>query len=158
MEKLLTLGEAIEMAKATRLENKTLALANGAFDLLHVGHVRYLQGAKQEADVLLVALNSDASVRTLKGPPRPIVPQEERAELLCALACVDWVLVFEELNVRHLIRALRPDVHVKGRDYSPGSIPERAETEAYGGRVAIAGDEKRHSTTEVVSKLLGGRL
>ncbi|MCL2626268.1 MAG: adenylyltransferase/cytidyltransferase family protein [Cystobacterineae bacterium] len=144
------------MAEATRLANKSLALANGAFDLLHVGHVRYLQGAKQEADVLLVALNSDASVRALKGPPRPIVPQEERAELLCALSCVDWVLLFDALDVRHLIRTLKPDVHVKGRDYSPDSIPERAETQAYGGRVAIAGDEKRHSTTEVVHKLLGG--
>ena len=156
MEKLLTLAAAVEVAKAARLENKTLALANGAFDLLHVGHLRYLQGAKQEADLLLVAINSDTSVRALKGPPRPIVPQEERAELLCALSCVDWVVVFDELDVRHLIRALKPDVHVKGRDYCPDTIPERAEIEAYGGRVAVAGDEKNHSTTEVLSKLKEG--
>jgi len=155
-EKLLTLEAAVEKAKALRFENKSLALANGAFDLLHVGHVRYLQGAKQEADVLLVAVNSDASVRALKGPSRPIIPQEERAELLCALSCVDWVVLFDELDVRHLIRSLKPNVHVKGRDYRPETIPEREEVEAQGGRVAVAGDEKNHSTTEVLSKLLGG--
>jgi rfaE bifunctional protein nucleotidyltransferase chain/domain len=157
VEKLLTLGAAVEMAKAARLENKTLALANGAFDLLHVGHLRYLQGAKQEADLLLVAVNSDASVRALKGPARPVVPQDERAELLCGLSCVDGVLVFDEPDVRHLIRTLKPDVHVKGRDYRPDTIPERAEVEAYGGRVAVAGDEKNHSTTEVLSKLKEGK-
>jgi rfaE bifunctional protein nucleotidyltransferase chain/domain len=155
VEKLLTLDAAVEVAKALRLENKSLALANGAFDLLHVGHLRYLQGAKQEADVLLVALNSDASVRALKGPLRPVVPERERAELLCALSCVDWVVVFDELDVRRLIRSLKPDVHVKGRDYRPDTIPERDEVEACGGRVAVAGDEKNHSTTEVLSRLLG---
>jgi len=156
VKKLLTLDAAVEMARDLRLKNKTLALANGAFDLLHVGHLRYLQGAKQEADVLLVAVNSDTSVRALKGPTRPVVPQAERAELLCALSCVDWVVVFEALDVKSLIRTLKPDVHVKGRDYLPETIPERAEVEAYGGRVAVAGDEKNHSTTEVVSKLWGG--
>ena len=157
MEKLLTLALAVEKAKALRLEGKSLALANGAFDLLHVGHLRYLQGAKREADVLLVAVNSDASVRALKGPSRPVIPQAERAELLCALSCTDWVVLFDELDVRGLIRALKPDVHVKGRDYSAETVPERDEVEAYGGRVAIAGDEKNHSTTQVLSSLLGGR-
>jgi len=157
VEKLLTFDAAVEKARAIRLENKSLALANGAFDLLHVGHLRYLQGAKQEADVLFVAINSDASVRALKGPTRPVIPQEERAELLCALSCVDWVVLFDELDVRRLLRALKPDVHVKGRDYLPETIPERDEVEAYGGRVAVAGDEKNHSTTEVVSRLLGVR-
>jgi len=156
LEKLLTFELAVRKVQALRLENKSLALANGAFDLLHVGHVRYLQGAKAQADLLLVAVNSDASVRALKGPSRPVIPQEERAELLCALSCVDWVLIFDELDVRHLIRALKPDVHVKGRDYLPQSIPEREEVEAQGGRVAVAGDEKNHSTTAVLSRLLGG--
>jgi rfaE bifunctional protein nucleotidyltransferase chain/domain len=130
-----------------------VALTNGAFDLLHVGHVRYLAGAAALADRVVVAVNSDASVRALKGEGRPVVPQAERAELLAALECVDAVLIFEDRDVRAVIRALKPEVHVKGTDYTPQSIPERAEVEAYGGTVAVAGDPKDHSTTQLVADL-----
>ena len=123
------------------------------FDLLHVGHVRYLEAAKQLADRLVVAVNSDASTRAYKGPGRPVIPQAERAELIRALRCTDLVLIFDEPDVRTVIRALKPDVHVKGTDYTPESIPERAEVEAYGGRVAVAGDPKDHSTTALLTKL-----
>lgn len=148
-----SLEAAAETVAAWRAEGRTVALANGVFDLLHVGHVRYLQGAKALADRLVVAVNSDASTRAYKGPGRPVIPEHERAELVAALACTDLVVVFQEPDVRRVIRALKPDVHVKGTDYTPESIPERAEVEAYGGRVAVAGDPKNHSTTELVSKL-----
>jgi rfaE bifunctional protein nucleotidyltransferase chain/domain len=135
---------------------RTIALANGIFDLFHVGHLRYLQGAKAEADLLLVAVNGDASTRAYKGPGRPVVPEDERAEIVAGLACVDYVVIFPWPDVVPIIRALRPDVHVKGTDYTPETIPEAAEVRAYGGRVAVAGDEKRHSTTELLGKLEGG--
>ena len=136
---------------------KTLALANGVFDLFHVGHLRYLQGARAEADLLLVAVNSDASTRANKGPGRPVVPEDERAEILAGLACVDYVVVFETRDPVPVIRALRPDVHVKGTDYTPETIPEAAEVRAYGGRVAVAGDPKDHSTTDLLGKLEASR-
>jgi len=136
-----------------RAEGKRVALANGVFDLLHVGHVRYLQGARALADVLVVAVNSDASTRANKGPGRPVIPEHERAELLAALACVDAVVVFGDRDVRAIIRALRPDVHVKGTDYTPEGIPERDEVLAYGGKVAVAGDPKDHSTSALVKQL-----
>ncbi len=129
-------------------------MANGAFDLLHVGHLRYLEGAKALGSRLVVAVNSDASVRALKGPSRPVVPELERAELLAGLACVDAVVLFDTLDVRPVIRALQPHVHAKGTDYTVDSVPERDEVERYGGRVAIAGDPKDHSTTAVLSKLI----
>jgi rfaE bifunctional protein nucleotidyltransferase chain/domain len=128
-------------------------MANGVFDLLHVGHVRYLQGAKALADRLVVAVNSDASTRALKGPDRPMIPESERAELLEALACTDAVVIFSERDVRTVLRAIRPNVHVKGTDYTPDSIPERDEVASWGGRVAVAGDPKDHSTTDLVKKL-----
>lgn len=136
-----------------RAAGQTVALANGVFDLLHVGHLRYLEGARRLADRLVVAINSDASTRAYKGPGRPVIPEGERAELVAALRCVDAVLLFDEPDVRRVIRTLRPDVHVKGTDYTPETIPERDEVEAYGGRSAVAGDPKNHSTTELVSKL-----
>jgi len=139
-------------ARATAA-GKTVALANGIFDLFHVGHLRYLQGAKAEADLLLVAVNSDASTRAYKGPGRPIIPEDERAEIVAGLACVDFVVVFPSQDVVPIIRALKPDVHVKGTDYTPETIPEAAEVKAYGGRVAVAGDPKDHSTTELLGKL-----
>jgi rfaE bifunctional protein nucleotidyltransferase chain/domain len=147
------LDEAKKMVDAWRAQGLTVALANGVFDLLHVGHVRYLEAAKLLADRLVVAVNSDASTRAYKGPTRPVIPELERAELLRALRCTDLVLLFEETDVRTVIRALKPDVHVKGTDYTPESIPERAEVEAYGGRVAVAGDPKNHSTTALISKI-----
>jgi rfaE bifunctional protein nucleotidyltransferase chain/domain len=151
--KILPLARVAERVAREKAAGRTVALANGVFDLLHVGHVRYLEGAKALADVLVVAVNSDASTRRNKGPDRPVIPEAERAELVAALACTDLVLVFDEPDVRGVIRALRPDVQVKGTDYTAESIPERAEVEAYGGRVAIAGDPKDHSTTELARKL-----
>jgi D-glycero-beta-D-manno-heptose 1-phosphate adenylyltransferase len=132
---------------------KTIALANGVFDLFHVGHLRYLRGAKAEADLLVVAVNSDVSTRANKGPTRPIVPEAERAEIVEALACVDHVVLFDSKDVVPIIRALRPDVQVKGTDYTPETIPEAAEVRAYGGRVAVAGDPKDHSTTDLLARL-----
>jgi len=147
------LDDARKTVEGWRAQGLTVALANGVFDLLHVGHVRYLEAAKLLADRLVVAVNSDASTRAYKGPNRPVIPELERAELLRALRCTDLVLLFEETDVRTVIRALKPDVHVKGTDYTPESIPERAEVEAYGGRVAVAGDPKNHSTTALISKI-----
>lgn len=151
--KLCALFEAAAEVEALRRAGKRIALANGIFDLLHVGHVRYLEGARELADALVVAVNSDRSARALKGEGRPVVPEAERAELVAALACTDLVLVFDEPDVRSVIRALRPDVHVKGTDYTPESIPERAEVEAYGGTVAVAGDPKDHSTTALWERI-----
>ncbi len=153
MTKFMSLEAAAQQVQAWRAAGQTIALANGVFDLLHVGHVRYLQGARALADRLVVAVNSDASTRALKGEGRPMVPETERVELLEALSCTDAVLLFSEPNVRHIIQRLKPDVQVKGTDYTVDTIPERSEVEAYGGRVAVAGDPKDHSTTETVQKL-----
>ncbi len=149
----MTLDDVKAQVEAWRQEGKTIALANGVFDLLHVGHLRYLQEAKTLADKLVVAVNSDASTRAYKGPGRPIIPEAERVELLRALRCTDLVFLFSEPDVRGVIRALKPDVHVKGTDYTPETIPERAEVEAYGGRTAVAGDPKNHSTTDLLGRL-----
>jgi rfaE bifunctional protein nucleotidyltransferase chain/domain len=138
-----------------RRAGDSIILANGGFDLLHVGHVRYLQAAKRLGGRLIVAVNADASVRALKGEGRPLMPAEERAEILAALADVDAVVIFPELDVRALIRDLRPDVHAKGTDYSAGNVPERDEVIACGGRVEIVGDPKEHSTTEMIRSRLG---
>jgi D-glycero-beta-D-manno-heptose 1-phosphate adenylyltransferase len=133
---------------------RTIALANGVFDLFHVGHLRYLEGAKALADVLVVAVNSDLSTRLQgKGPGRPLVPEAERAEIVTALACVDAVVIFDAKDVVPIIRALRPDVQVKGTDYTPETIPEAKEVQGYGGRVAVAGDPKDHSTTALLEAL-----
>ena len=148
-----SLSAAQRIVEGWRAQGLKVALANGVFDLLHVGHVRYLEAAKQLADRLVVAVNSDASTRAYKGPGRPVIPESERTELLRALRCIDLVLIFEESDVRAVIRALKPDVHVKGTDYTPETIPERAEVEAYGGTVAVAGDAKGHSTTALLSRL-----
>jgi rfaE bifunctional protein nucleotidyltransferase chain/domain len=153
MPKRLSMDDLPRVRAAASAGGRTIALANGVFDLFHVGHLRYLQGAKAEADLLVVAVNSDASTRANKGPGRPIVPEAERAEILEALACVDHVVLFESRDVVPVIRALRPDVQVKGTDYTPETIPEAAEVRAYGGRVAVAGDPKQHSTTELIGKL-----
>ncbi len=157
MQKRVALHDLPRLRAEARAEGKTIALANGVFDLFHVGHLRYLQGAKAEADLLVVAVNSDASTRIHKGPGRPIVPEGERAEILEALPCVDHVVLFDSKDVVPVIRALQPDVHVKGTDYTPETIPEAVEVRAYGGRVAIAGDPKDHSTSELIDKLAKGR-
>ncbi|BCS34757.1 hypothetical protein TBR22_A39830 [Luteitalea sp. TBR-22] len=136
-----------------RTRGETIALANGVFDLLHVGHLRYLQGAAAEADVLVVAVNDDACVRELKGADRPIVPEAARAELVEALRGVDYVVLFGDRTVGPLLEALRPDVHCKGTDYTVDTVPERAIVAAYGGRTAICGDPKDHSTRDIVARL-----
>ncbi|MFY0521744.1 adenylyltransferase/cytidyltransferase family protein [Archangium gephyra] len=157
LDKVQRLAEVVEQRERWRAEGKTVALANGVFDLIHVGHVRYLEGAKELADCLVVAVNSDASTRAYKGPGRPHIPEGERAEMVAALACTDRVMVFDEPNVRNIIRALKPDVHVKGTDYTPDTIPEGDEVRAYGGRVAVAGDPKNHSTTDLAQRLQAER-
>lgn len=128
-------------------------LANGCFDVLHAGHVRYLQAARSEGDLLVVAINSDSSVQKLKGPGRPILAEMNRAELVAALAAVDFVVIFDESDVRPLLRDLRPDVHAKGTDYTYESVPERDESEQLGIRIAIVGDEKRHSTRDLIAQI-----
>jgi D-glycero-beta-D-manno-heptose 1-phosphate adenylyltransferase len=140
-----------------RRAGERIVLANGNFDLLHVGHVRYLRGAKELGGKLVVAINSDESVQTLKGEGRPIMPAEERAEIVAALADVDAVIIFPELDVRGLIREIRPDVQAKGTDYTVESVPERDAVAEYGGRVAIVGDPKDHSTSEIIRSRLGPR-
>jgi rfaE bifunctional protein nucleotidyltransferase chain/domain len=155
--KRVALEDLPRVRAAASAAGKRIALANGVFDLFHVGHLRYLRGAKDEADLLVVAVNSDVSTRLNKGPGRPVVPETERAEILEALACVDHVVLFDSKDVVPVIRALRPDVHVKGTDYTPETIPEGAEVRAYGGRVAVAGDPKDHSTSELIEKLANGR-
>lgn len=153
--KIGSLDEVRERVEAARRRGLTVALANGVFDLLHVGHVRYLQGAKAEADVLVVGVNGDESVRRLKGPGRPVLPAPDRALLVAAQRAADHVLVFEEDDVTRLLRALRPDVHCKGTDYTPETVPEREVVRSYGGRVAIVGDAKDHDTRTLLERLRG---
>jgi len=153
----IALADLPAIRAAATAAGRTIALANGVFDLFHVGHLRYLEGAKAEADLLVVAVNSDVSTRLNKGPGRPVVPEGERAEIVAALACVDLVVLFDTRDVVPVIRALRPDVQVKGTDYTPDTIPEAAEVRSYGGRVAVAGDPKDHSTTELLARLEASR-
>ncbi len=148
------LGERVEKWRGA---GERIILANGNFDLLHVGHVRYLRGAKELGGKLVVAINSDESVRELKGEGRPVTPEEERAEIVAALGDVDAVVIFPELDVRALIREIRPDIQAKGTDYTVDSVPERDAVAEYGGRVAIVGDAKDHSTSEIIRSRLGPR-
>lgn len=149
---------ALETAIARdRAAGRTIALANGVFDLLHVGHVRYLQAAAAEADRLVVAVNADSSVRRLKGDGRPILDEGARAELVAALRGVDYVVIFEDDTVGPLLARLKPDVHCKGTDYTVESVPERAIVQAYGGRTAIVGDPKDHSTRDLLARLASDR-
>jgi rfaE bifunctional protein nucleotidyltransferase chain/domain len=139
-----------------RAAGRTIALANGCFDLLHVGHVRYLQAASAEADRLIVAVNTDRSVSSLKGSGRPILGAADRAELVAAVRGVDYVIVFDDATVERLLLHLKPDVHCKGTDYTLDSVPERAVVQSYGGRTAIVGDPKNHSTRNLLARLLRG--
>jgi len=152
--KLKTLPQLRRIVTREKAKRRTIVLANGGFDLVHAGHVRYLRAAKDCGDVLLVALNSDASVRRLKGPGRPILPQAERAEIIGAFEFVDYVTIFDEPNVESILRALKPDVQAKGSDYSKKTVPERETVLAYGGRIAIAGGPKIRSTSEVIPRIL----
>ena len=148
--KIVSRAELRQRVRAWRRAGERVTLANGCFDVLHVGHVRYLHGARALADRLVVAVNSDRSVRALKGAGRPVMPSEERAEILAALADVDAVVIFGEKDVRAIIREIRPDFQAKGTDYTVTSVPEREEVEACGGQVAIVGDPKDHSATEII--------
>ena len=155
--KIVSRGELQQRVADWRLAGERVTLANGCFDLLHVGHVRYLHAARELGGKLIVAVNADASVRALKGEGRPVMPAEERAEILASIEDVDAVVVFPENDVRAIIREIRPDFHAKGTDYTAESVPERAEVEACGGRVVIVGDPKNHSATEIIRSRLGPR-
>jgi len=133
---------------------RKVVLANGCFDILHVGHVRYLEGARKLGDVLVVAINSDRSVRALKGDDRPILSENERVALVSALRCVDHVVVFDESDVTRVLDVLKPSVHAKGTDYTEATVPEREQVLAYGGQVRITGDPKDHSTRDVIRRIL----
>ena len=158
--KILTLEQLLGRVREARARpdeiearGRGIVLANGCFDILHVGHVRYLTGARAEGDLLVAGVNSDASVRRLKGPGRPVLGERARAELVAACAAVDYVVVFEEDTVENLLLALRPDVHAKGTDYTAETVPERDVVRGYGGRVAIVGDPKTHSTSELFAAI-----
>jgi len=138
-----------------RSEGRRISFANGCFDILHVGHVRYLDEAKKCGDVLVVGVNGDSSVRVLKGPGRPILPATARAELVAALGSVDYVVIFEETTARKVLLELRPDVHCKGTDYTVDTVPEREVVKSYGGTVRIVGDAKDHSTRELLARMAG---
>ncbi len=153
MAEILDRAALVERVTQDRARGLTVAFANGGFDLLHVGHTRYLEAAKREGDRLIVAINDDASVRGLKGPSRPILPQADRAELVAALRAVDYVVIFSEPTVAPLLELLKPDVHCKGTDYTIETVPERETVRAYGGRIAIVGDPKDHSTTDLLTRL-----
>jgi rfaE bifunctional protein nucleotidyltransferase chain/domain len=157
-EKILSREKLRACVESWRRAGEQITLANGAFDLLHVGHVRYLRGAKALGGRLVVAVNSDDSVRALKGEGRPVMPAEERAEIVAALADVDAVVIFSELDVRAIIREIRPDVQAKGTDYTVDSVPERAVVAEHGGRVEIVGDAKDHSTTEIIRARLSSEF
>jgi rfaE bifunctional protein nucleotidyltransferase chain/domain len=151
-QKIMTAHDLAAQVQRWRDAGEKIILANGCFDMLHVGHVRYLRAANELGGRLIVAVNSDSSARTLKGEGRPRVPENERAEILAALEAVDAVTIFAELDVHNLVRLVRPDIHAKGTDYTQENVPERETVVACGGRVAIVGDPKDHSTTETLRK------
>jgi rfaE bifunctional protein nucleotidyltransferase chain/domain len=151
--RVLSESELVDAVADDRVAGRTIAFANGCFDLLHVGHVRYLQGAAAEADRLIVAVNEDASVARLKGPGRPAMPANERAEIVAAIGVVDYVVTFADDTVERLLRRIQPDVHCKGTDYTVDTVPERAVVQAYGGRTAIVGDAKQHASRDLVKKI-----
>jgi len=148
-------AQLVEAIARERAAGKSIAFANGCFDLLHVGHLRYLQAAAGEADRLVVAVNDDASVAALKGAGRPILAAADRAELVAALRGVDYVVVFGDATVERLLLLLKPDVHCKGTDYTVDTVPERAIVASYGGRTAIVGDPKQHATRELLKRIAG---
>ena len=154
---VLTRNEIIALARVEREAGKTVVLTNGCFDLIHAGHIRYLAGAKALGEFLVVGINSDEQVTKLKGEGRPFIPEAERAEIVAAFRFVDAVTIFNEPTVDELIDALRPDVHAKGTDYTTETVPERERVRAYGGRVAIVGDPKDHSSTELIASVRGSQ-
>ncbi len=153
MGRVVTEAELVALIAEDRLAHRTVAFANGCFDVLHVGHVRYLDGARREAERLVVAVNDDDSVRALKGAGRPIMPAADRAEIVAALGVVDYVVLFPDATVERLLRLVRPDVHCKGTDYTPDTVPEREVVREYGGRVAIVGDPKERSSRDLIGRI-----
>src|SRR5215212_3701110 len=151
--RILERNRLIARVAIARKHGARIVLANGCFDILHVGHIRYLEGAKQLGDVLVVGVNTDEQVREQKGSGRPFVPERERAEIVAAVRAVDFVTIFQEPTVEQLLLAIRPDIHAKGTDYTEETVPERDVVRSYGGRVAIVGDPKDHSTTEMVKRV-----
>ncbi len=151
--KIIPRAQLSALGERLRLESRRIAFANGCFDLLHVGHVRFLEGAAEHGDALVVGVNSDQSVAALKGPGRPLLPARARAELVAALESVDYVVIFDEPTAEGVLRDLRPDVQCKGTDYSPETVPEREVVESLGGTVRIVGDRKTHSTREILAEI-----
>ena len=151
--KVVPLDVLEERVRQLREQRKTVALANGLFDILHVGHLRYLEAASERADALVVAVNSDSSARRLKGPSRPVVPARERAELVAGFSCVSWVTIFDEATVEHLLERCRPTVHCKGTDYTAETVPEADTARRLGIRVEIVGDPKQHATRDLIRRL-----
>ena len=156
-KKIFARNELVQRLAEHRAKGEKIVLANGCFDILHVGHTRYLNGARAEGDVLVVAINSDDGVRKLKGAGRPVLPELERAEIVAGLESVDYVIIFGEPNVEPLLEALRPNVHAKGTDYTAETVPERAVADRLGIRVAIVGDPKNHSTRDLLAQLAGNK-
>ena len=153
--RILDRNRLIARVAIARKHGARIVFANGCFDILHVGHVRYLEGAKSLGDVLVVGINADEQVRAQKGAGRPVVPERERAEVVAAVRAVDFVIIFPEPTVESLLLSLRPDIHAKGTDYTEETVPERDVVRSFGGRVAIVGDPKDHSTTDMVRKVIG---
>ena len=153
--RILERRDLLAVVEAAKRKGSRIVLANGCFDVLHVGHIRYLEAAKALGDLLIVGLNSDEQTRRLKGDGRPLVPQDQRAQIVSALEAVNFVTIFEEPTVKELLLAIKPDVHAKGTDYTEDMVPERDVVRSFGGRVAIVGDPKNHSSSEIIDKVSG---
>ena len=153
-EKVVPISTLLQVLAPRRAAGERVAVTNGTFDLMHVGHLRSLEAARATADVLIVGVNSDASVRSYKAPNRPVVPEAERAEVVAALACVDFVVIFEEPTASRLLEAIRPDIYVKGADYASRPLPERPIVEAYGGQIVLVELEAGHSTTDLIGEIV----
>jgi rfaE bifunctional protein nucleotidyltransferase chain/domain len=152
--KIISRAEVSALGDRLRREGRRIAFANGCFDLLHVGHVRFLRGAAEQEDVLVVGVNGDRAVSTLKGTGRPLLPAEARAELVAALESVNYVVIFEELTAEGVLRELRPNVQCKGTDYTPETVPEREVVKSWGGAIRIVGDSKKHSTRDIIKQII----
>ena len=153
--RILERRDLLAVVEAAKRKGSRIVLANGCFDVLHVGHIRYLAAAKALGDLLIVGVNSDEQTRRLKGDGRPLVPQDQRAQIVSALEAVNFVTIFEEPTVKELLLAIKPDVHAKGTDYTEDMVPERDVVRSFGGRVAIVGDPKNHSSSEIIDKVSG---
>ena len=151
--KIRDLSKLPNLIEKLKEDNKKIVFTNGCFDVLHVGHIRYLEGAKSLGDILIVGINSDKSELQLKGTGRPIMPEEDRIEIVAALECVNYIVLFSELTVENLLGIIKPAIHAKGTDYTTETVPERDIVLSYGGQVAITGDRKDHSTTDIISKI-----